>query len=621
MLKLTEIRIRFGLAAIVCLSAFLAQPSATAEDCHDRDGDGYWGGIDCLPATDCNDDDPLIHPGAIEVCNGIDDNCDGQIDEGCVRICAQPQLFKVPKKLTIPGNAHATSALIGQFPAGPALAMESGNFPGGAYLDILEYAQGFDPSRVPWTAAVTVGDGTVVHPYELGQQIAVGGERMLIAYQDRSAHDQQKAKTYVRVVDRLGHPVHPEPLALLPTIPRAEYPWLYHSPAWDGESFALFWSAAPWGNELLLSRVGYDSSLSPDPTKVVIGDVDGRQSQIQEIAVVWTGSAFLAAVTTDPPGLVILKISRDGRLVASHSFSEKYVSLPRLIRTGDRLALAYVSSESADQTIFLKLGFLDLDGNLLGQGWTLLDHESISQLVNLQLAWTGGAVGVLFTGSWDVGPAYPMRWRFWQVRPDGTVVSPGMVILAEGGQTFAGTSLAWTGTEFQMIGTRKDNTAHWERIICSCTDNDHDGFDTCTGRDNDDDNPLVHPGAKEICRGGADEDGDGLFDCEDPDCPAPPGPGDVQGLSWNRAGLSWEAAAGAEVYDLARGLMSDFFRRHDWGLGDCPARSRPETTWNDDGRKPPVGDALWYLVRAEGAACARSSWGAAEQPRVVSACH
>ena len=49
----------------------------------DGDGDGVGAG------QDCNDKDPEIHPGAAERCDGVDNDCDGDIDEG-VKITAYP---------------------------------------------------------------------------------------------------------------------------------------------------------------------------------------------------------------------------------------------------------------------------------------------------------------------------------------------------------------------------------------------------------------------------------------------------------------------------------------------------------------------------------------------------
>lgn len=50
--------------------------------CTDNDQDGYSiEGGECGP-IDCNDEGALVNPGALEICNQIDDNCDGQIDEG-----------------------------------------------------------------------------------------------------------------------------------------------------------------------------------------------------------------------------------------------------------------------------------------------------------------------------------------------------------------------------------------------------------------------------------------------------------------------------------------------------------------------------------------------------------
>lgn len=70
---------------------------------YDGDSDGFGSSTKfkclCGPAGlyntqksgDCDDMDPMVHPVAIEICNGKDDNCNGQTDEGDVSVLCPPK--------------------------------------------------------------------------------------------------------------------------------------------------------------------------------------------------------------------------------------------------------------------------------------------------------------------------------------------------------------------------------------------------------------------------------------------------------------------------------------------------------------------------------------------------
>ena len=68
----------------LCLALAAAGCGDKAPTATDADGDGFAAG------EDCDDGDASVHPGAPEVCNGADDDCDGEADAGAWRRPGMP---------------------------------------------------------------------------------------------------------------------------------------------------------------------------------------------------------------------------------------------------------------------------------------------------------------------------------------------------------------------------------------------------------------------------------------------------------------------------------------------------------------------------------------------------
>lgn len=82
-------------------AAGLCRPTS-GRCCVDADTDGFGAGVGCA-GPDCDDGRAEAHPGADELCNGLEDDCDEAVDEGCVCAAGETQPCGSDVGLCAPG--------------------------------------------------------------------------------------------------------------------------------------------------------------------------------------------------------------------------------------------------------------------------------------------------------------------------------------------------------------------------------------------------------------------------------------------------------------------------------------------------------------------------------------
>jgi hypothetical protein len=484
------------MAVLVAFVAFASDPGQ-APTCTDADGDGYFAQGGCGTPVDCNDADPIMHPGAPEVCDGYDNDCDGAIDNrpSCQQVCDQPFADAQPRLVT--------SKAASMFP--PSLVWTGSGY-GAAWVDRRNGL----PQQIYFARLDRYGDKVGsdlrVSPgpqIEFDQSLAWTGSEFGVVWRDW--RPQATDDLYLARLDGSGQKMGPD-------VRVTDSPGASANPSlvWAGSQYGLSWTENYDGHSEI-----YFQRLYPDGIR--IGDVvrltrSEYPSTVPSLA--WNGSLFGVAwqhydgVNWQVYFTRLDALGNPASAVISVTEAPSFKNAPRLAAAGTEFGVAWSDGRDGhNEVYFARIG---PDGNKLGEEVRVTNGTGGS--IYPALSWAGNEYGI----SWSYGrdgryeEIYFCRLDAMGRKIGGDIrVKPDVSkpIFAE---------IVWTGTRFGVAWFDQPLFAEilFANVNCHCPDLDADGYSNCDG-DCDDNDATVFPGAPQLCDGKNN-------DCNDSTWPAVP---------------------------------------------------------------------------------------------------
>ncbi len=508
--------------------------------CDDADGDGY---TECREKEDRDED---AHPGAIEACNGLDDDDDGSLDEGCPRDCPAPYARAGESRVTDDPGLSLTGY-------GTSLAWRNGRW----HLAWLDERGGFLGAwYVPFDR-----DGNPLDAFQSESERAHDDDTLVAVdawsdHADAWSREPDGGGTPRLCLDRYGGPIHASPLFPERLVIRYQSPL---AAAWSGNAHAVMLED-PDGS-LALGR--YDTGghrLHPlveavDEDAVPLGGP-------AETALAWNGEGYGFAWTDvrtdeDHPEIWFRPLSPWGfpagdavRVVSGLGPAQLESREPSLAWRGDGYAIAWTERTTGKSSAWqVKFALLDREGNVLDPPGVVPVGSGDVDERHPVVAWNGQEFAV----AWEewVHP-WESELRVARVLGNGTVTGEVAVLGTAEGPSIR-PNLAWNGEEWGVAWT-----------------------------DERDDNDEVYFAPLACCRVGAV-------------------PGIVTGLRFKEGTkdrFGWDPAPRADAYDVLRGDLAalvssggDFSS----AVTDCLANDIEDRSWTDD--TPAPVENLFYLVR------------------------